>query len=41
MATLYLTSNELTNLENELFYSINQSKRWKKTAILAIYIRKR
>ena len=30
MATSYLTSNELNNLDNEIFHSINQLKVWKK-----------
>ena len=30
MATSYLTSNELNNLDNEIFHCINQLKAWKK-----------
>ena len=30
MATSYLTSNELNNLDNEIFLCINQLKVWKK-----------
>ena len=30
MATLYLTSNELNNLDNEIFYCIKKLKVWKK-----------
>ena len=38
MATSYLTSNELSNLDNEIFNCINQSKVCKNAAILIIYI---
>ena len=30
MTTSYLTSNELNNLDNEIFYCINQLKVWRK-----------
>ena len=30
MVTSYLTSNELNNLDNEIFHCINQLKAWKK-----------
>ena len=30
MVTSYLTSNELNNLDNEIFHCINQLKVWKK-----------
>ena len=40
MATSYLTSNELNNLDNEICHSINQLKVWKKAAISKIYINK-
>ena len=32
MATSYLTSNELNNLDNEIFLRVNQLKFWKKSS---------
>ena len=36
MATSYLMLNELNNLGNEIFHSVNQLKVWKKRAIRLI-----
>ena len=40
MTTSYLTSNELNNLDNEIFHCINKLKVVKKAAISIIYINK-
>ena len=39
MATLYLTSNELNNLDNEIFYCINKLNVWEKRQQYRQYIK--